>query len=64
MGKYPTTQGGALIMGLPKIPSPEEIAETTRKAMQPMMEELESISGLLQQILGELQQQNGKKAAA
>jgi hypothetical protein len=43
---------------LPAIPTPEEIAETTRVAMQPMMDELVKITGLLDQILAELQKQN------
>ena len=43
-------------MGLPKIPSPEEIAETTRKAMQPMMDELTKISKHLEELV-ELQRQ-------
>ena len=51
-------------MGLPKIPSPEEIAETTRKAMQPMMDELVNITELLVEIRDELKKQNGKNTKA
>lgn len=38
-------------IAMPKIPTPEEIAQTTRTAMQPMMDELVAMRSLLEELV-------------
>lgn len=55
---------GEIDMGIamPKIPSPEEIAQTTRTAMQPMMDELVAIKDLIEELVELQREQSPTKA--